>query len=164
MISCSSGDRQFRTLLKKADGYKLEGLSDIRPWSIFSGEKVIRIYNGGFPVNFLVENADPVEETVPTQDIQITRGIKLVAIVQALKLLELLNFAGCSKTLSTATIKLNPDYQHEILCAYLNKEPDISVQKIAQASIGDSQPTLEEFLNRPDYVVPDYYYIMRDTL
>ena len=79
LISCSSEDREFHSLIDQF--YKnnpksfSEYDSDIR---LKFGPTEARVIRGGFPVNF-----DRQPESVPNNDIQITRGLLLGAAAQA---------------------------------------------------------------------------------
>lgn len=81
-ISCTSEDKEFLSLLKyiqnHIDSTKiLDPLLDIK-WA-FNNKATITVLKGGFPINF-----DNSGESVPAQDIQLTRGLLLIALIQAL--------------------------------------------------------------------------------
>ncbi len=79
LISCSSQDMEFNSLLKvihKNLAYKsLNILEDIK-YPIKGG--FIKILKGGYPINF-----DNFGHSVPAEDIQLTRGVLLRGIIQA---------------------------------------------------------------------------------
>ena len=76
LVSCSSGDIEFRSLLRSLPSLETaDPLSDLAP-DEFSGSLVIR--RGGFPVNF-----DGSAESAPAEDIQLTRGLLFAAFLQA---------------------------------------------------------------------------------
>lgn len=80
LISCSSEDREFSSLIQQ---YYRHNPSAFRKYEDdiplkYKGADV-RIIRGGFPVNF-----DGTRESVPSDDIQVTRGLLLGAVVQAL--------------------------------------------------------------------------------
>jgi S-adenosylhomocysteine hydrolase len=87
LISCSSGDIEFLSLLKKIRiKYDRESKKDTTPlddlfYETKNGGK-IRILRGGFPINF-----DASGESVPSHDIQLTRGLVLLGIIQCLSIL-----------------------------------------------------------------------------
>jgi hypothetical protein len=76
LVSCSSGDIEFRSLLRSLHSLdKTNPLDDLAP-DEFSGSLIIR--RGGFPANF-----DGSAESVPPDDIQLTRGLLFAAFLQA---------------------------------------------------------------------------------
>ena len=82
LISCSSGDREFLTLLQLIQKNSQSGivenpLRDVTYESEFGGK--IKILRGGFPYNF-----DDSGESVPANDIQLTRALVLAGIFQAI--------------------------------------------------------------------------------
>ena len=109
LVSCSSSDREFRSLLRPLNGderYRsMDRLSDIR---IVKGGKQMVIRRGGFPINF-----DGSNESAPAADIQLTRGLLFLGVVQALKVAEV---AG--------TIVLAPAMQRFVLSEWLKHNPE----------------------------------------
>lgn len=84
LISCSSEDREFLTLLQyvqKAYNGKARmmanNFSDVAYTNAFG--KTIRILRAGFPANF-----DHSGESVPANDIQLTRALVLAGVFQAI--------------------------------------------------------------------------------
>jgi len=81
LASCSSGDREFRSLLIHAGKVGREAnrnpLGTIRIRDE-RGPAEINILRGGFPFNF-----DGSHDSVPSHDIQLTRGLLLGALIQA---------------------------------------------------------------------------------
>ncbi len=82
LISCSSGDREFLTLLQLIQKNSQSGLvinprQDVIYESEFGGK--ITILRGGFPYNF-----DDSGESVPANDIQLTRALVLAGVFQAI--------------------------------------------------------------------------------
>ena len=85
LISCSSQDMEFRSiLLSLNDGtHELVSLQQLTSdVTVTLGEGKLRILRGGFPVNF-----DGSKESVAAADIQMTRGLLLGAILQAVSLI-----------------------------------------------------------------------------
>jgi len=85
LISCSSQDMEFRSILLSLNDGNHELVSQPQLTSevtipLAPGE--LRILRGGFPVNF-----DGSTESVPAADIQMTRGLLLGAILQAVSLI-----------------------------------------------------------------------------
>ena len=78
-ISCSSEDIEFRSLLKEISNSSLETTQSI-PDIVYrkSTGTTIRILRSGFPINF-----DNSLNSVPINDIQLTRGLLLGACMQA---------------------------------------------------------------------------------
>lgn len=77
-ISCSSEDKEFYTLLSKAQSHlRINTLADITFRLNKSGGE-ITIANGGFPVNF-----DQSNQSVPANDIELRRCLMLGAFLQA---------------------------------------------------------------------------------
>ena len=173
LVSCSSGDTEFNTLLQQMPGYKFESLKDIRDYSMpidAAGEKLLTLYNGGFPMNFLIEQPAgvPVEETVPLCQVQITRSMKLAAIVQALKLLEVTSYfpKKYDKSLKDY-MKLEVIYQWEIAQAFyhhLMTENSHTQLQIANGSMGVHQPTMSSVLNIPYYITTNHQVEMQHQL
>jgi hypothetical protein len=79
-ISCTSEDKEFLSLLKgiqSCHDQQLNPLEDI-VWPLSNGA-VIAVKKGGFPINF-----DDSGESVSANQIQLTRGLLLVALIQAI--------------------------------------------------------------------------------
>ncbi len=94
LISCSSEDKEFLLLLKaiqrKNNTLVQDPFAEIR----YTTDKgaTIRILKGGFPINF-----DHSGESVAPRDIQLTRALVLISILQATQFFDkknLLNKAG----------------------------------------------------------------------
>jgi len=80
LISCSSSDVEFRKLLRMAQMYDVEDpLAPLELEIPATGLK-LTVLRGGFPINF-----DRTKESVPAQDIQITRGLLAGAVLQAVQ-------------------------------------------------------------------------------
>lgn len=81
LISCSSEDVEFLSLLQLVQ-HRENGKVAVRPLNdvIYKSDMgaVIRILRGGFPINF-----DNTGESVPANDIQLTRALVLGGILQA---------------------------------------------------------------------------------
>jgi hypothetical protein len=85
LISCSSQDMEFRSILLSLNDGNQELVSRQQLTSEVTvplGQGELRILRGGFPVNF-----DGSRESVPAADIQMTRGLLLGAILQAVSLI-----------------------------------------------------------------------------
>jgi len=85
LISCSSQDMEFRSILLSLNDGNHRFVSSQQLTSEVTvplGQGRLRILRGGFPVNF-----DGSTESVPAADIQMTRGLLLGAILQAVSLI-----------------------------------------------------------------------------
>lgn len=79
LISCSSGDREFKSVLRRMP---IEPPRDIasaleRLEAPVQG-RLVRIFRGGYPFNF-----DRSPESVPAASIQLTRGLLMAGLLQA---------------------------------------------------------------------------------
>jgi S-adenosylhomocysteine hydrolase len=85
LISCSSEDIEYNSLLRYIQETEYRD-SIVSPLDNITYKTLrnatIRIYRGGFPINF-----DNVTEVEPSTDIQLTRGLLMGGIEQALALL-----------------------------------------------------------------------------
>lgn len=82
-LSCSSEDKEFLSLLKeitKSKRFSQDKLFDDLVFNTKACGKVV-IVNGGFPVNF-----DNSGESVPAQDIQLTRALIVGGVIDAIKM------------------------------------------------------------------------------
>jgi len=78
LISCSSSDVEFRRLLRMTRMHDVENpLAPLELEVPPTGPR-LTVLRGGFPINF-----DRTKESVPAQDIQITRGLLVGGILQA---------------------------------------------------------------------------------
>jgi NAD(P)-dependent dehydrogenase (short-subunit alcohol dehydrogenase family) len=80
LISCSSGDVEFRSLLLRAEERrdKTVRLEPFRDISMKHGRLDLTILRGGFPVNF-----DGAPDSAPPEDIELTRSLLVGAALQA---------------------------------------------------------------------------------
>jgi hypothetical protein len=109
LVSCSSEDREFHSFVRQyylSKGHHFGEYEDDIVTSF--GATQVRVVRGGFPVNF-----DHSAESVPNADIQVTRGLLLGAVVQALLC------PGDSKLYN-----LNPLLQTFVLSSWLGSYPD----------------------------------------
>jgi hypothetical protein len=79
LFSCSSGDIEFNSLLqlmaRGKDGHRLDPLADL----VYEAPRAsLKVFRGGFPINF-----DGTAESVPAEEIQLTRGLLLGGVIQA---------------------------------------------------------------------------------
>ena len=85
LASCSSEDIEFRSVLRRyADAVPLGPSQALQDVLCQVGNHELRVLRGGFPVNF-----DGTKESVPASEIQVTRGLLLGGVVQALLMTEL---------------------------------------------------------------------------
>lgn len=79
LVSCSSSDREFRAALRRLnESPEFEHVSRLEDVTLQLPHGTLQIRNGGFPVNF-----DGSPESAPGADIQVTRGLLLAAVLQA---------------------------------------------------------------------------------
>ncbi len=114
LISCSSEDREFRTLLSRSQRQitTLEDLLSTRVVHVGSG--VFEIARGGFPVNF-----DGTPESVPSAEIQLTRFLLFAALAEALAVSP--EAAGGARALA-----LSPELQSYGALRWLQLNPERS--------------------------------------
>ena len=107
LVSCSSQDREFASILasiKQTDPRLALDDVDIR---LYSGD--LKVVRGGFPANF-----DGSSESVPSKDIQMTRGLLLAAIEQAVLPLD----RECVGEM------LDPELQRYVVSRWFELEPN----------------------------------------
>ena len=121
LISCSSEDNEFLSLLKiivkRAKDENQYGTSQFDNL-IFKTDlnAKIQILRGGFPINF-----DNSGESVPAKDIQLTRALVLGGVLQAVE------FFSKPRVLSKSGIyALNSSLQKFIVDAWLKENPEYS--------------------------------------
>jgi S-adenosylhomocysteine hydrolase len=108
LISCSSQDLEFRSALTSLnDGQLGSPHSMTSEVTVPLAQGKLRILRGGFPVNF-----DGSGESVPAADIQMTRGLLLGAILQAVSLIE----SGSAKPLRTMLL---PELQQSVVSHWI---------------------------------------------
>jgi len=109
-ISCTSEDKEFLSLLKLIQSYHDQQSNPLKDivWPL-SNSAVITIIKGGFPINF-----DDSGESVPAHQIQLTRGLLLVALIQAIVTLPFL-----MKENIKGRVMLNPEAQKFVVQEWL---------------------------------------------
>jgi S-adenosylhomocysteine hydrolase len=111
LISCSSKDIEFRTLLLTLnDRSEFEFVDRRRDVSFEAGRTRFVVLRGGFPVNF-----DGTAESVPGCDIQLTRALLFGAILQA--------SAERSDIEAGTCVELSPHLQMNIVKAWFECNP-----------------------------------------
>ena len=109
LISCSSSDREFRTLLHQLnDRAALDGVSRFADLDIACDGVRLDIRRGGFPINF-----DGSPESVPSSDIQMTRGLLFAGVMQA-----------CAYSADKTTVMLAPEAQRTVVDAWFATRSD----------------------------------------
>lgn len=141
-ISCSSKDVEFRTLLayiqKCQKGKYINPLEDIEFQNGFKAP--LKIIRGGTPINF-----DNSEESVPASKIQLVRGLKAIAILQAFDMLQYQKRHG---RIPVRNYKLDPEGQAFVAATWLNfqsselypkelREQYTSIRIISEGSAGE---------------------------
>lgn len=79
LISCSSQDIEFLSLLKIIQTNSHDNFNVLSNINYTLNNGIIKIFRGGYPINL-----DNSGESVPAKDIQLTRGLLLAGIIQAL--------------------------------------------------------------------------------
>ncbi|PHH57237.1 NAD(P)-dependent oxidoreductase [Coxiella burnetii] len=116
LISCSSEDKEFLSLLQlvqqKNNGkVAAKPLADVEYKTDMGA--TIRILRGGFPINF-----DDSGESVPANDIQLTRALVLGSVLQAIQ------FFGKSEILDKGGVyALDPQIQSFVIREWLKYQP-----------------------------------------
>lgn len=134
LISCSSQDVEFNALLKVIQKYlsykSLNALEDIK-YPIKGG--FIKILKGGYPINF-----DHSGVSVSAENIQLTRGLLLGGIIQAIsQIIE-------KYTLEPTEYMLHPKIQKLVIQTLIsNLKRDISINNMLLSSVN----SIEDFLN-----------------
>lgn len=116
LISCSSEDKEFLSLLKyvrQQDRKKERNPFDDVVYINDIGVS-IRILRGGFPVNF-----DHTGESVPAKDIQLTRTLVLAAVLQSGVFFNNVNLLEESES----DIMLDPYLQKMVAVEWLKRQP-----------------------------------------
>lgn len=113
MISCSSGDVEFLSVLKRsrqqAKTHNTDQFAD-SPVTI-EGNRFI-IQNGGCPINF-----NRVREASPPSEIQLTRALLFGGILQAI-------IGAEHKKSSHGSQKLSPSFQQFVIAKWLTLNPE----------------------------------------
>ena len=111
LISCSSEDKEYLSLLQMLNQQTiavLNPMDDIEFKSKFGAS--IRLLRGGFPVNF-----DHTGESVPANDIQLTRSLVLAAVLQASDYLK-------NTSISSGVYALDAAYQRFVIHEWLKHQ------------------------------------------
>lgn len=114
LISCSSSDREFGTLLRALnDDSRFVDVNRLDDIGFEHASVNVQIRRGGFPVNF-----DNSSESVPALDIQVTRGLLYEGVMQA-----------CSHSASgSTTVMLSPDAQKRVANVWFSGLPSASAR------------------------------------
>jgi S-adenosylhomocysteine hydrolase len=106
-ISCSSSDIEFKSLLKSKNAILTLPYDKFSTVHIRTNSQLpAKVLNGGFPVNF-----DRTAESVPLNEIQLTRGLMHAGLIQALGQLDKKN-----------PNPLTNQFQRNVLNAWLESE------------------------------------------
>lgn len=116
LVSVSSGDIEFKSLLKNGKKYLLKPISSLLDDVIIENEQghKLRILRGGTPINF-----DNNIHSVLPEHIQLTRALLLIGVIQAIEN----NHDLCKNRVIT---KLDLDWQKDILNKWFN---DVNLSK-----------------------------------
>lgn len=122
-ISCSSGDKEFLSILKILEGQCINRNIDYNPLDTVSYRTtkngLIRVLRGGFPINF-----DSSGESVPAEDIQLTRALVLAGILQCSKIL-----SSPESNRKNITYSLNSEFQQNIVNDWMEHRCQDSLNK-----------------------------------
>ena len=113
LVSCSSEDKEFLSLLRFIDKQK-PPISDLLDTLEYHSElgATIRVLRGGFPANF-----DSSGESVPANEIQLTRALVVGAVLQSVQ------FFNDEDILAQSGVHpLNWDVQQFIVSEWLNHQ------------------------------------------
>lgn len=128
LISCSSQDIEFQTLLKiihsTSPNYEVEDVLENIDFPIYNG--VFKIYRGGYPVNL-----DNSGESVPAESIQLTRGLLLGGILQAIFQL------SQDPVHSFHQYMLHPKLQKLVVQAWLNNQKEYISNRLIKKFLDD---------------------------
>ncbi|MBI4026221.1 MAG: NAD(P)-binding domain-containing protein [Verrucomicrobia bacterium] len=129
MISCSSGDVEFLSLLKRfrqqAKTHNTDPFSDSAV--TIAGNRFI-IQNGGCPINF-----NRVREASPPGEIQLTRALLFGGILQAI-------IGAGHKKSPHGSQKLSPSFQQFVIAKWLTLNPEREANYARPVICGASTP------------------------
>lgn len=132
LISCSSEDREFLSLIKKTQEEqshrkKPQPFDDISYKNDFGA--VITIIKGGFPINF-----DNTGESVPAEDIQLTRALVFTGALQAT------TYFNNSQLLNKSGIyMLNPNFQELVVDEWVKCRQSLTLSKTVKDQFHNRQ-------------------------
>lgn len=110
LISCSSEDKEYLSFLQMINRQMptiFDPMDDIEFKTVFGAS--IRLLRGGFPVNF-----DDTGESVPANDIQLTRSLVVAAVLQASDYL--------NSTVENGVYSLDATYQRYVINEWLKHQ------------------------------------------
>jgi hypothetical protein len=118
LVSCSSRDIEFLSVLGHYYSEKKDKITDLLgTLELNLGKVHISVERGGYPINF-----DCTPESVPSEDIQLTRGLMLAGVLQALRL-DLQKVHGANNRLA-----LDSSLQKFVVSKWLECNPSIRVK------------------------------------
>ncbi len=154
LVSCSSGDVEFQSLLRHGNGKPRNSADPFSPVNFRFKNLSLTILEGGFPITF---DREPI--SAPLADMQMTRALLLGAVIQAVVCADRrkLNTGGLEMLHPTIQqfvvnqwLRLNPkrrkDYSPEILA---NFEDEKWIQQNSAGDVLDDQRLREVFESRP---------------
>ncbi|MBL7479709.1 NAD(P)-binding domain-containing protein [Legionella bononiensis] len=126
LVSCSSEDKEFLSLLRFIDTQKPSVFDPLETIEFHSeGGGVIRLIRGGFPANF-----DNSGESVPPNEIQLTRALVVGAVLQAIRF-----FTDEDVLAQSAIHPLSREMQEFIVLEWLHH----------QNLLGNDEPLIEKY-------------------
>lgn len=126
LISCSSEDKEFLSLLQMINQQApmiFDPMDDIEFKTEFGAS--IHLLRGGFPVNF-----DNTGESVPANDIQLTRSLVIAAVLQALDFLN-------TTSIENGVYALDAAYQRFVIYEWCKHQEESMVSKEQLANFLD---------------------------
>lgn len=110
-ISCSSEDREFLSLLEMDTQRTEQNFDPLGDVLLELTAGTLTILRGGFPVNF-----DGSGESVPAEDIQLTRGLLLCGVIQAATL-------DANSINGRGSVKLDAEHQARVVRKWFELNP-----------------------------------------
>jgi hypothetical protein len=155
LVSCSSGDVEFKALLRHGGGKPRNHADPFSPVDFQFKDLSLTILEGGFPITF---DREPI--SAPLADMQMTRALLLGAVIQAVVCADRrkLNAGGLEmlhpviqKFVVNQWLKLNPkrrkDYSPEILACF---EDEKWIQEYSAGDFRDDQRLRAMFELQPN--------------
>jgi hypothetical protein len=130
LASCSSEDREFRTLLTQATARRAEPEAPLSDVTLELPNARLVVLRGGFPINF-----DGTRESVPSHDVQLTRGLLLAGIAQAV-------LCETSPSPDRGGGKcLDERLQQFVVHEWFSDRPELAARYSRETVVGFSDPT-----------------------
>ena len=139
LVSCSSGDTQFGSILRYIQTQHKEEVSDIMADIVYGENQYLKILQGGFPINFTRNGLCDPEELF-----SFTRGLLMAGVINAYELLILLMHIGNNQQIiENDFIQLSPGLQKITIAQWIHHSPyakkmygNLNVEALVQRSEG----------------------------